>query len=222
MKKFLTRLSLILLFIFLTTYQSNNQKDSISILFPIKKILIENQVDLNKDELLKKLNFLYGKNLLFTNEKQINDVLIKFDLISSAVVKKIYPSTLNIFINEKKLVAIIIKNDQRFFLSNKGELVAFFNSKIYQNLPNVFGNDKNFYSFYQKLLKTNFDIKEIKSYYFFESNRWDILMNDGVLIKLPILNYEKILIDYQKIGSDLNFKNYKIFDYRIKDQLIFK
>ena len=47
-------------------------------------------------------------------------------------------------------------------------------------------------------------------------------MNDGVLIKLPILNYEKILIDYQKIGSDLNFKNYKIFDYRIKDQLILK
>ena len=36
--------------------------------------------------MLKKLNFLYGKNLLFTNEKQINDVLTFAGIIGMIVV----------------------------------------------------------------------------------------------------------------------------------------
>jgi len=45
-------------------------------------------------------------------------------------------------------------------------------------------------------------------------------MNDDKVIKLPITNYLSSLKNFMLSKSDNNFNNYKIFDYRIKDQLI--
>ena len=60
----------------------------------------------------------------------------------------------------------------------------------------------------------------IRSFYFFESGRWDLIMNDDKVIKLPITNYLSSLKNFMLSKSNNNFNNYKIFDYRIKDQLI--
>ena len=45
-------------------------------------------------------------------------------------------------------------------------------------------------------------------------------MNNKILIKLPVENFNKSLANYLSIRNNLNFEKYKIFDYRIKDQLI--
>jgi hypothetical protein len=60
----------------------------------------------------------------------------------------------------------------------------------------------------------------IKSFYFFESGRWDLLMYDDKMIKLPIKDYLVSLKNYMESRNNNNFNNYRIFDYRIKDQLI--
>ncbi len=60
----------------------------------------------------------------------------------------------------------------------------------------------------------------IKTFYFFESGRWDLIMFDNTVIKLPIKNYVFSLENYMLSKDSDNFKKYKIFDYRIKDQLI--
>ena len=60
----------------------------------------------------------------------------------------------------------------------------------------------------------------IKSFYYFESGRWDIIMKNNKVIKLPIKNYLSSLENYMLSITNDKFENYKIFDYRIKDQLI--
>ena len=40
------------------------------------------------------------------------------------------------------------------------------------------------------------------------------------LIKLPVEDYLHSLKNYMKSANDNSFNNYKIYDYRIKDQLI--
>ena len=60
----------------------------------------------------------------------------------------------------------------------------------------------------------------IKSFYFFESGRWDLIMYDDKIIKLPINNYIFSLTNFMELKTNNNFNNYEIFDYRIKDQLI--
>ena len=46
-------------------------------------------------------------------------------------------------------------------------------------------------------------------------------LNDKV-IKLPSKNYNKSLKNFLNLVDKSAFKKYKVFDYRIKDQLILK
>ena len=66
----------------------------------------------------------------------------------------------------------------------------------------------------------NFPVSAIKSFHNFEIGRWDITLNDGKVIKLPKENYVAMLKNFLSIKKDNTFDDYKIFDYRIKDQLI--
>tara|TARA_A100001011_G_scaffold385500_1_gene459601 strand:+ start:1902 stop:2561 length:660 start_codon:yes stop_codon:yes gene_type:complete len=210
---------LIILFIFLTTYTPKSNFIFNSNLY-IKKIDIENNSALKTDAIKSKLNFLYRENLFFLNIKDIEENLKNETLIESFSIKKIYPNTLKLTIFEKKPIAVLQNKKKKFFVSDKGDLIDFKNLEMYNDLPIVFGNGENFYSLYQDLKNIKFPIEMIKTFYFFESGRWDLVMYDDKIIKLPIKNYIFSLKNFMLSKDNNNFENYKIFDYRIKDQLI--
>ena len=60
----------------------------------------------------------------------------------------------------------------------------------------------------------------VKSFYFFESGRWDLILHDKKVVKLPIKDYLLSLENFMFSKDNSSFNNYKLFDYRIKDQLI--
>ena len=217
MKK--TIFGLFTLFVILTSY---NPKFAIKISsnFNIKKIIIENNVILNDQTINEKLSYLYNENLFNLNSDKITKILNKDSFIESFSIKKIYPNTIKLVIKEKQPIAILIDKKKKFYISNKGNLIDFFNIDIYQDLPNVFGNGKDFYTLYLDLQNINFPIKMIKSFYFFETGRWDLILNNEKIIKLPANNYLFSLNNFINFMDNTQFKKYKIFDYRIKDQLI--
>ncbi len=217
MKKSL--LGLIILFVLLTTY-TPKFNFTINSNFYIQKIEIEDNEIVDTDKIKKKLNFLYRENLFFLNIKDIEKNLLSEAFIESFSIKKIYPNTLRLIIVEKKPIAILQNKKKRFYISDKGNLINFTDIDIYKDLPTVFGNGRNFYSFYQDLQNIKFPLEMIKSYYFFESGRWDLIIYDDKVIKLPIKNYLLSLKHFMLSKANSNFNNYKIFDYRIKDQLI--
>mgnify|MGYP001167995756 FL=1 len=111
---------------------------------------------------------------------------------------------------------------ERKFFTSKGNLIDFLDLKTFKDLPTVFGDRKNFLIFYNDLKTIKFPLNEIKTFYFFESKRWDLLTLKDQLIKLPTNNYDESLTNFMKLKDQPNFTKYKIFDYRIKDQLILK
>ena len=210
---------LIILFIFLTTYTPKFDF-IIGSDFSIQKIEIEGNSILNSDEIVQKLNFLYRENLFFLNLKDIEKNLKNKIFIESFSLKKIYPNTLKIIIVEKEPIAVLQNKKKKFYISDKGDFIDFQDIERYRDLPTVFGNGKFFYPLYQDLQNIKFPLETIKSFYFFESGRWDLGMYDDKMIKLPIKDYLVSLKNYMESRNNSNFNNYKIFDYRIKDQLI--
>ena len=73
---------------------------------------------------------------------------------------------------------------------------------------------------FKNLEKTDFPINKIKSFYYFEIGRWDILFKNNKLLKLPSKKYIDSLKNYILLSENKNFDKYKIFDYRLKKQLI--
>ena len=210
---------LIVLFLLLSTYKPNFNLISNSEL-NIKKIIIQNNAIVDDQLIKKNLNFLYKKNLFFLNTYEIKNELKKEPFVESFTIKKIYPSTLKITIIEKKPVAILQNKKKKFYISNKGKLINFRNISLYSDLPTVFGSGENFYSLYKELQKIRFPMETLKAFYFFESGRWDLKTVDNKIIKLPVKNYLSSLKNFMNSKEDKSFYNYKIFDYRIQDQII--
>ena len=136
--------------------------------------------------------------------------------------KKKYPNTIKIFISEYIPVAIEINTQNKSYLTKEGKKIKFIKLKPFTNLPIIIGNSKNFRSFYNNLEKSNFKINNVKGFYYFDVGRWDIVLKDERIIKLPNKDYKKIIIKIDSVLNDSNFSKYKIFDYRIKNQLILK
>ena len=217
MKKSL--IGLIILFILLTTYTPKFNFIINSNLY-IQEIKIENNSIIEADKIKKKLSFLYKENLFLLKVRDIEENLKSETFIESFSIKKIYPNMLKLIIVEKKPIAVLQNKKKKFYISNKGHLIDFIDIEKYNDLPTVFGNGRDFYSLYQDLQNIDFPLDMIKSFYFFESGRWDLIMHDDKVIKLPIKDYLFSLKNFMLSKTNSNFNNYKIFDYRIKDQLI--
>jgi len=220
MKSSLKIYFLIFIFFIFSTYNAKHNKESVSILFPVKEIIIENNLVINLLKLKSDFSFLINTSLFFLNEKKILTTIKKYDFISNIQLKKKYPNTLKIMITEKTPVATQIINKKKFYITRDNEKINFIELKIYEDLPSIFGKYKNFDIFYNDVKKNSFKINEIKAFYYFDIGRWDIVLKNEKIIKFPEKNYLDILPKINLMLDDNNFSKYKIFDFRIKDQLI--
>ena len=211
-----------ILFLIFTTYLPNTNTNSKSIFFPVKKILIENNNIVESSKISKDLQFLIGKNLLFIDKEKIKTKIDKVDFISTFYVKKVYPDTVKIIINEKIIIGIFLDGVEKFFITKNGKLIKFHNLNLANELPLVYGKKNNFHIFYQKIKNLGLNIEEIKSFFFFEIGRWDIVFKNNKTIKLPVDNYEESLKNFMSLKNEKSFEKFKTFDYRISDQLILK
>ncbi len=220
MRKFTITFFLILLAIILTTFNPNNFNIGFN-LFKINKIEIKNLKVLDK----KKIKNLFDKefsesNLLVLDKKKIDKIARDNALIDYIEFRKIYPSKLQVIIYEKKTIAIINYKQNKFYLTKDGEEIEYFKNAILEKLPNIFGKQKNFLEIYTTMSQLNFPISKIKSFYYFEIGRWDIILENDKIIKLPVENFISSLENFMKLYQKINYEKYSVFDYRIKDQLI--
>ena len=217
-KRSLIALALLLL---LTTFNSQ-KKFNLNSILKIEKIIIVNNFIVKKKYIKKKLSFLYDTNLFFLKTPNVEKQLIKISFIESFNIKKIYPNTIKITIFEKKPIVVLQNKQSKYYYTDKGDVINYINLKEFENLPIVFGDKENFKFFYDNLIKIKFPTNEITKFYLFESKRWDLITKKNQTIKLPIKNYNKSLLNFMNLKYQGNFEKFKIFDYRINEQLILK
>ena len=210
-------------FVLLVLFSTYKSKKTLSInKLKIETIYIENNLILSNEEIREDLDFLYNTNLLFLNTTSIERVLKKKDFIKDFKIKKIYPNKLKIIVFEKKPIFILQQKKKKFYIDENINLIRYLELEDFNNLPVVFGKKENFRIFYQNLKKMNFPFNLIKNYYFFESNRWNLETYEKKIIKLPTENYIESLKNFIKLQKTNDFEKFKIFDYRMNNQLILK
>ena len=219
----ITKISLFVFFFILSSsYNSQKNYFDIKVIFPIKNIIIENTKTVNPNELRKEFRYLLEKSIFFIDKKIIRKVVLNNEFISSIKIKKIYPNTIKIIVNEEKPIAIQVLGNKKFYVTNENLLIKFYDLETYKNLPLIFGKQEGFNSLYILLNNIEFPLNEVKAFYYFDIKRWDISLKSNRIIKLPVENHLSSLKNYMKIKDNRSFDKYEIFDYRIKDQLILK
>ena len=225
MSKFYKAVILLITLVFLTTYTSgklNLSKEKKLFFFTISNIKIINNEIINKNELLEKLTHIYKKNIFLVKKKDIEIPIKKINFLEKIEVKKKYPNTILIKVYETKPIAILFKKNNKYFIDNLSNLIPF-NKNIYKkSLPNIFGEEAEdyFFEFFNKLKINSFPHKNIKNYYYFQINRWDIELLNGQIIKLPEKKIKKSIKHATELINNKNFENYSLFDLRINDKII--
>ena len=225
MKKFYRSVLLLILLIFLSTFnpiELNLISKKSDTLFKIKNIEIKNNLLIDKSELKKKLYNIYKKNIFFIREKDIEGAIGGVDFLEKVEVKKKYPNTIIIKVFETKPVAIIFKNKVKYLLDSSSNLISFEDSANFNALPSVFGEDaeKNFISFLNQLRKNNFPTEKINNFYYFQIGRWDIQFLNNKIIKFPYYNIDEVIIKAIELLNREDFKNYNIIDLRVDGKII--
>ncbi|MDA8763890.1 FtsQ-type POTRA domain-containing protein [Candidatus Pelagibacter bacterium] len=210
----------LILLIMLSTYKP--EKLFLSSKFKIEQIKIENNSILKERDIKKNLAHLYEKNIFIIDTQNILNILKKNTFIESFEIKKIYPNKIIIKIYEKKPIAILEYKKQKFYINQKIDLIDFVDLEEYRELPIVFGNKDYFKLLYTNLKKIDFPLDIIKKYHLHESKRWDLEIENKIIIRLPVENYIKSLKNFMYLMNEKNFEEFKLFDYRINNQLILK
>lgn len=187
----------------------------------ISKIKVEGLSNYNNSKILNELKKLLHKNILIIKKKEIQKIIDKYNIVEEYNIKKIYPSTISVNLKPTKFVARI-SNDSQLLVGNNGKLIE--DKKNQETLPYIFGefNSKEFLVFKKNVEQSKFSFTKFKTLYYFQSNRWDILTNDNVLIKLPRNNFLRSLNLAHKIISSDELKNKNFIDLRMNNHLIIK
>ena len=206
--------------IFLTLVTVNNKEINNFDKFIIQKINL-NGLDPNDEfELLKKLKKNKLKNIFFIKKNDIENLLNEHELIESYEIYKRYPSDLNINVIKAKFLANISIDNQLYFIGSNQKFIK--SKKIDKALPTIFGKPttKEFFIIKRLIKDSNVQFNDLEKLYFFPSKRWDLEFKNGNMVKLPISFSKDILNKYYVISKSAEFKNIKIYDMRVKNQLI--
>ena len=175
--------------------------------------------DINQ-KIANDLIFLKFQNLFFLKSPQIKKIIDTNNSVENYTVFKEFPSTIVIKIEETKIYGNLYKNGSNYFFGSNGKLIKSENKK--NDKPFLFGDftSKEFLNLKKIIDKSKLEYSDIKNIYFFDSKRWDIELRNGLLIKLPEKKLLESLDLSTKFISSNNFKNIKIIDTRVNNQVI--
>ena len=225
MKKLYKIILLLTILIFLTTYSPNKvtffNKDN-NFFFEIKNIEITNNNKINKTDIINKLNHIYNKNILFISNNDISEPLKTVNYLEKIEVKKKYPDTIVIKIYETKPVGILFKNNTKYIIDTLSNLITFNDNLVNNNFPNIFGKDaeKDFINFFEQLKNNKFPRKQVKNYYYFQVDRWDVKLTNNQIIKFPSKKRKEAIQQSVKLLNHEDFENYKVIDLRIHGKIV--
>ena len=210
----------ILLFILITSINNKNfynkELFSSDLIFKVKGLsksdnqkLITDLIDTNKN------------NILNIDKNKLLKKITENNLVLNFLAKKNYPNKIEITINKIKYIGKIYRDDRLSIIGSNGKLIHRDVNKI-ENLPYFYGNFKReeFLEFLKVINKVELEIKNISSFYFFPSGRWDIEFIDGLLLRLPNKDITNALSKALILKNNQNFENLKLIDLRIKNRII--
>jgi len=207
-------------FLFLIVSSTNNLDLNNIKLAKIKNINLSGLDYEDKKKLLNEIKTLEIKNIFSFDILELKKIFGENTLIEKYKIFRIYPSTLAIEIQKTNFLAKISSNNKIYLVGTNGKLSNANISKI--KLPFIFGNPdiQNFLKFKKIIDDSKISYNKIKNIYYFQSKRWDLELENNILLKLPKDNIKISLDNSFEIINLNNFLNNKTIDTRIENQII--
>ena len=211
---------LIYFFLFFLVGSINNININNLKFLDVKNISVTGLENKDNSIISKKIKNLKLENIYLINKEDLNTLIESNNLVEKYFIFKKYPSSLIVNIDKTSFLARISKNGKIYDLGSNGKLIE--NRYSNNQLPFVFGNPEiiEFFNIKKIIDESQISFEEIESLYFYLSKRWDLELRNNIIIKLPNDNIKESLKLASEFLYNNEFKDIKIIDARIKNQII--
>ena len=211
---------LLLIFLLFTTYNLNIKINLP--FFKIKNIDFRNQLYLEENIKSDIIDNFTGKSLINLSKKNLNKYFEKSKWVDSYKLKKKYPHTILIILNEHKPIAIYSKDNLSYLVNNNYTLTKkIINTQIDIDLINLKGefDAKQFKDIYSNLITSNF-LKKVKEIKIKSLNRVDLLLFNNIKVTFGEYSTKKQIEVLKQILK--KYPNIDIVDLRNEGRVVIK
>ena len=211
---------LLLIFLLFTTYNLNIKINLP--FFKIKNIDFRNQLYLEENIKSDIINNFTNKSLINLSKKNLNKYFEKSKWVDSYKLKKKYPNTILIILNEHKPIAIYSKDNLSYLVNNNYTLTKkIINTQTDIDLINLKGefDAKQFKDIYSNLITTNF-LKKVKEIKIKSLNRMDLLLFNNIKVSFGEYSSKKQIEVLKQILK--KYPNIERVDLRNEGRVVIK
>jgi cell division protein FtsQ len=176
------------------------------------------------DKVLSHIGNPHENSIILVKLSELENEIKEIGWVDEASIRKKFPGSIIIKIKERE-PSCMWQQDNKIYLSDiEGNLITDKVTNEYLNLPLIVGKDsKNEVpQFFGIISSSPYLYSMVKEGKRVGKRRWDIILQSGVIIKLPEKNYEnawKKLADLDKENKILS-KDVNYIDLRIENQVV--
>ena len=208
-------ISLVIFFVFLKFPSLLNNS------FQIKNVIIEGSEKSNISEIENNVTEFKG-NLIGLNFNSIKEIVESSEWVKRASIKKVLPSTLKINVTENDPYAIYFQEGKSFLIDLDGSIITEINLNNYED-DLLFVRGENSPELLEQLIR---DIsiafpnltQTLEEVEFIEKRRWNLKLNNKLLVKLPDENIQQSLKNLKQLFEEQEVMESNIIEIDLRIQ----
>jgi len=191
--------------------------------FAIEDVKVVGNNETSDIDILGQLELDGETSLVGLSAEAARQAIAKLPWVESAEVRKVYPGTLLVSLEERKAFAVWQNGQELSLIDSAGDTIVPFRPGRYNALPLVVGEgaEKRVKGFVDEVAAYPALAGKVRAYIRVADRRWDILLENGVRIMLPESDPMKALAEVEKMDSEKNLLSRDIaaVDMRLDDRV---
>jgi len=192
--------------------------------FIIKTVNVSDSKNADLEKLKKQFNFLVNTSILSIDHKKMNEVVLQNEWIHFLNINKKFPSTVNVMVVEHEPFVFWKKGNNNLIITKEFTLIEKFNLNNFSNQTQAKGNFdiEDLKRLYKALNNNNFDLANITSFEFTNSERWDLFLKGNKKIMLGRYDYNQQINNLNKVLIQSKDEKFTYIDLRLKNKIFIK
>ena len=168
--------------------------------YQLKNVEINSLKRISKSEVNKIVNQYYNQSIFLLPLEEISKSINELIWVKNVNLSTNLNNKLNVEIFEYKPIGLLFYNNQLFYFAKNGKIIDKFKEDINKNLIIFNGNQASrvAYNFLNIIYKTETG-NMIKEAYYINERRWDVKLQNNIVLNLSEINIEESLKNYIKL-----------------------
>jgi cell division protein FtsQ len=193
--------------------------------FGISSIRIDGNRRSDPKDILAALGFAPGQSIFGADVQAARKHLLALEWVADARVRRQYPDLVTVSIVEKQPFALWEKPDGTYVVERSGRTIGLFDPRSFPHLPVLLGQNapQTAAALVDAVSAHRATAARVVGYQRVSDRRWNLLLNDGVVVKLPEDGWRKQLdlLEHLIVDKSILERDISEIDLRVPDNYFF-